>query len=73
MSISGVGRELCKFLSAQGALCYAVSRFEEHLKALKKECPSVTIIAANFRNWKDTEDALKEIIDAPVDCLVRTL
>ena len=59
-----------KFLHGQGATVYAVSRFEEHLRTLKKECPNIIPIAANLRNWKDTESALVENIDEAVDCLV---
>ncbi|KAI1305163.1 L-xylulose reductase [Halotydeus destructor] len=64
----GIGRETAKRLVAFGAKVIAVSRSQGHLDELKKELPSIEILAVDLSNWFQTAIAIKSLL--PVDLLV---
>jgi len=64
----GIGRELAKTLEKGGAIVYALSKSKDNLESLKKECPSIHTITCDLVNWKETEEALRNI--EPLDHVV---
>jgi len=64
----GIGRDLAKTLATGGSIVYALSKSKENLEALQKECPNIRTIVCDLANWKETEEAVKNI--EPLDYLV---
>ena len=57
----GIGRALAVRLASYGANVYALSRTQETLNSLKAECPNITTLCVDLRNWDETQSALSKI------------
>ncbi|XP_074595575.1 L-xylulose reductase-like [Brevipalpus obovatus] len=64
----GIGRDLVKRLHSCGAYVIAISRDNEHLATLSKECPGIETISLDLQDWDKTKEALSKL--EPVDFLV---
>ncbi|XP_044530189.1 carbonyl reductase [NADPH] 2-like [Gracilinanus agilis] len=64
----GIGRDTVKALQGSGAQVVAVSRTNEDLVSLSKECPGIEPVCVDLGDWEATERALGNI--GPVDLLV---
>ncbi|XP_038598830.1 carbonyl reductase [NADPH] 2-like [Tachyglossus aculeatus] len=64
----GIGRETAKALREAGAQVVAVSRTQEDMVSLSKECPGMETVCVDLGDWEATEKALGGI--GPVDLLV---
>jgi len=65
----GIGRDLCKFLHSEcGLKVFALSQTQSNLDSLKKECPELTTLCVDLRNWEATRSAVKKL--GPIDYLV---
>ncbi|XP_058140915.1 carbonyl reductase [NADPH] 2 [Dasypus novemcinctus] len=64
----GIGRDTVKALQAHGARVVAVSRTNNDLVSLSKECPGIEPVCVDLGDWEATERALGGI--GPVDLLV---
>jgi len=62
----GIGHELCRRLSSYGANVYALSRSVEPLKALKAECPTITVVPVDLSKWNETRTVLHSLLDGKV-------
>ncbi|XP_021031422.1 L-xylulose reductase [Mus caroli] len=64
----GIGRSTVLALKAAGAQVVAVSRTQEDLDDLVRECPGVEPVCVDLADWEATEQALSNV--GPVDLLV---
>ncbi|XP_055448419.1 L-xylulose reductase isoform X2 [Psammomys obesus] len=64
----GIGRSTVLALTAAGAHVVAVSRTQEDLDNLVRECPGVEPVCVDLGDWEATEKALSTV--GPVDLLV---
>uniref|UniRef100_A0A6P5LLA8 Carbonyl reductase [NADPH] 2-like isoform X2 n=1 Tax=Phascolarctos cinereus TaxID=38626 RepID=A0A6P5LLA8_PHACI len=64
----GFGRDTVKALHDSGAQVVAVSRTNEDLVSLSKECPGIEPVCVDLGDWEATERALGNI--GPIDLLV---
>ncbi|XP_007524526.1 carbonyl reductase [NADPH] 2-like [Erinaceus europaeus] len=64
----GIGRDTVKALCKSGARVVAVSRTNEDLVSLSKECPGLEPMCVDLGDWEATEQALGSV--GPVDLLV---
>ncbi|XP_001370589.1 carbonyl reductase [NADPH] 2-like [Monodelphis domestica] len=64
----GIGRDTVKALQDSGAQVVAVSRTNEDLVSLSKECPGIEPICVDLGDWEATERVLGNV--GPVDLLV---
>ncbi|XP_052052663.1 L-xylulose reductase [Apodemus sylvaticus] len=64
----GIGRSTVLALQAAGAQVVAVSRTQEDLDSLVRECPGVEPVCVDLADWEATERALSNV--GPVDLLV---
>ncbi|XP_015920943.1 L-xylulose reductase [Parasteatoda tepidariorum] len=64
----GIGRAIVKELVSKEASVIALSKTKANLDNLKKEFPSIEIVAVDVGNWKETEAAVQKL--GAIDMLV---
>jgi len=64
----GIGRAIAIALAKAGAETYALSKTQENLDSLVKECPSIHPVQVDLADWSATRQAVEKL--PPIDFLV---
>jgi len=64
----GIGRAVAKALAESGAETYGLSRNQDNLDSLAKECPGIKTICVDLNDWSATRKAVESF--GPIDFLV---
>jgi len=64
----GIGRAIAIALAKAGAETYALSKTQENLDSLVKECPSIHPVQVDLADWSATRQAVEKL--PPLDFLV---
>jgi len=57
----GIGRAIAIALCQSGAETYALSKTQENLDSLVKECPSIHAVCVDLADWTATRQAVEAL------------